>query len=109
MTASRAGRHGLCMIGNCRVVGTFVLWQRHCEDAEIEWPVLHVGSGVLYEDAGVETGSSLMLAARFQCLKGRSVETGFVCSFVSTLQLLCGGTVCLSPLIKPVIDSSGPT
>lgn len=72
------------MIGSCRVVGTFVLWQRHCEDAEIECPVLHVGSGVLYEDAGAETGSSLMLTTRFHCLKGRSVEMGFVCSFVST-------------------------
>lgn len=78
-------------------------------DAEIECPVLHVGSGVLYEDAGAETGSSLMLTTRFHCVKGRSVETGFVCSFLSTLQLLCGGTVCLSPLIKPVINSSGPT
>lgn len=63
----------------------------------------------LFEDAGAETGSSLMLTTDFQCLKGRSVETGFVCSFVSTLQPLCGGTVCLSPLIKPVIHSSGPT
>lgn len=53
------------MMGNCRVVGTFVLWQRHCEDAEIECPGLHVGSGVLYEDAGAETGSSLMLTTPY--------------------------------------------
>lgn len=109
MTASWARRRGPYTIGNCRIVGTSVLWKRHCEDAETECPVLHVESGVLYEGAGEVTGSFLMLSTRFHCLKGSSVDTGFVWSFESTLQLLCGGTVCLSPLIKPVIDSSGPT
>lgn len=71
------------MIGKCRVVGTFLLWQGHCEEAEMECPVHHVGSGVLWdEDAQAETGSSLMLTTHFHCLKGHSVETGFVCSFV---------------------------
>lgn len=75
MTASGASRHGLYdkKPGNCRISGTFVLRHRHGNDAETDCPVLHVGSGALYEDTGEVTGSSLMLITHFHCLKEGSV------------------------------------
>lgn len=51
-TGMTASRHGLYdkKPGNCRISGTFALRHRHGNDAETDCPVLHVGSGALYED-----------------------------------------------------------
>lgn len=52
---------------------SFVLRHTHGNDAETDCSVLHGGSGVLYEDTGEVTGSSLMLTTHFRGLKGGSV------------------------------------
>lgn len=63
------------MTGNICIAGTFVVWRRHRGDAETECPVLSVGSGVLYEDAGKVAGSPMMLTTHYHCLKGGSMES----------------------------------